>query len=100
MAIGEPSIGSGELSVGTTVVCSKACLVTGIVLSPAAAASSVKIYNHGATATSLQLTVLAAASTASTVVNLDSAMYLSAGCVAVVAGTGALATILYQRMDG
>ena len=100
MAIGEPSIGSGELSVGTTVVCSKACLVTGIVVSPAAAASSIKIYNHGASAQNIQATLVAAASTASTVVNLDSPLYLTAGCVAVVAGTGALATVLYQRMDG
>lgn len=96
----EPCFSSGELSAATNVVLATPGLIWGVALHPAAADCSIKIYDNAATATAplvyeiLAYTLLA---DGSQVITFPSPIYCSKGIVAVVAGSGAKAHVLYTK---
>lgn len=80
----------------TSVVSDRNCIVQSITLTPAAAAAEVQLFDEAATsvAASIKISVKAVANGASVVVPISgSGLSFNKGCVAVVTGTGATATI-------
>lgn len=95
----ETSKSSGALAVATTVVCARPCKISSIMISPAAAASSVTVYDNASTAAgTIVALVNVAASTATTSVNMVLPVECLNGCTAVVAGAGATAYIHFSMM--
>lgn len=98
MPMSEPSNSSGDLAVGTTAVCGVPGFVTSVTLSPAAADCSVLIYdNKSAASGTVVARLLLKANTGSQQLSYESPIVCNAGITAVVAGTGAVATITFQR---
>ena len=94
----EPSTSSGELAVGTNVVVAVPALLTALILSPAAAACSVKVYDNASAASGTVIAeLLAVANGASVSLQFNSPVNAIRGLVAVVAGTGGIAQVMYQR---
>lgn len=98
--IAEPGT-SKALAVGTTAVIAHAALMTQIILTPAAADCSIIVYDHPSAASGNVLATLKApASAASVSVSFNTPVWAGAGLTAVVAGTGALAYVVYIRENG
>lgn len=98
MAMSEPSNSSGELAVGTTAVCGVPGFVTSVSLAPAAADCSVKVYdNKSAASGTIVAEITLKANTGSVQYTFNSPIVCNAGITAVVAGTGAIAHVTFQR---
>ena len=83
-----------ELAVATTVVSAVPCGLVSIILTgDSTNAASIKLYDHAATATGAVKKMLAIKTEGSAVYCPCKADAFSVGCVAVVAGTGALGYI-------
>lgn len=99
MAMTEPSTSSGLLTVATTAVCVAPCVLTSIILNPAAAASSVVIYDNASAASGTVLgELLAVANGASVSQAFNSPILATKGLTVVVAGSGATATVSFARV--
>jgi hypothetical protein len=99
--INEPSSVSGSLTVATTVVSSKAALLTGVMLNPAAAASTVTLFDNGSAGSGTMLALLTAVANGTSVsVTFNSAIFCANGITAVVTGTGATAQVYYVKSGG
>lgn len=96
--INEPCNSSGELAVGTTVVLGTPGLFYHVVIHPGSAACSVKVYDN-ATAGSgtVLLEMLGVANGASVPSSLVAPIMANKGITAVVAGTGAVAHVLFSK---
>lgn len=93
-----PATSSGQLAVGTTAVCAAPASLQSIILSPAAAASTVTVYDNASAASGTILAVLTCpASVASVICNFTVPVYCKLGITAVVAGTGATAYITFYK---
>jgi hypothetical protein len=97
MARNEPS-DAVVMTVQQLVVSDRPCIISGVVLSPAAASCSVILYDNATASTSVKLVVTGAAADSSSVYHSDGGIVFSNGCVAVCAGTGAQATIIYAKI--
>ncbi len=95
----EPCTSSGELAVGTTAVCGVPALLTSLSLAPAAADCSIKVYDNASAASGTILTeITLKANTGSVQYTFESPIYSTRGLTAVVAGTGAIAHVMFQRV--
>lgn len=86
------------LTVQQLVVSNRPCIVSGVVLTPAAVSCSVTLYDNAATSTGVKLVVGGAALDSSTSYHSDGGIVFNDGCVAVVAGTGAQATVIFAKI--
>lgn len=84
----------------SSVVSDRPCIVQAVILTPAAAASEVILYDAlTSVATKIKVDVKAAASTSSVVVPISgSGIVFSTGCTAVVTGTGAVAQVVFAKI--
>lgn len=99
MAMTEPSTSSGLLTVATTVVCAAPCVLTSLILNPAAAASSVVVYDNASAASGTVLAeLLAVANGASVPHGFNSGIMATKGITVVVTGTAATATVSFARI--
>jgi len=99
MARSEPS-DSVVMTVQQVTVASRPVIINGVVLTPAAASCTVLLYDPPvgtmtSTGATLKLAVAGAAADSSAVYHSDGGIVFNNGCVAVCAGTGAQATIIY-----
>lgn len=93
-----PSNSSSTLTVATTVVCNSPARVTSIILNPAAAASTITLYDNASAASGTVLAKLQAVANGESVVwHLDGGLICNNGITAVVAGASATAVVGYQR---
>ncbi len=97
MARNEPS-DAIVLTVQELVVSNRPCIVTGVALSPAAVSCSVILYDNASTSTSPKLVVVGAAADSTATYHSDGGIVFNNGCVAVVAGTGAQATVVFAKI--
>lgn len=98
----EPCVSSALLSVGTTVVVSKAsCLLTSAILNPGSAACTLTIYDNGTAGSGTVICLLQGlANGASVVFQPPVGIHCSNGLTLVVAGTGSQGQAYYQRSEG
>ncbi len=104
----EPSNSSGVLTVtATSVVCNSNCIVQAIVLNPGSTTSTVTLVDpsgQGVTVSTNGSTVVqlsGAANTSSVVLPISgSGIEFKNGCIAVVAGTGASASVIFAKTSG
>lgn len=95
--IQDPSTSSGQLAVGTNVVYASPADLAGFSLSPAAADCSLTIYDSAAAASGTIVGQMSLkANAASDQVPLSLLVRCNKGIVAVVAGTGATAVVLFN----
>lgn len=97
MARNEPS-DAVVLTVQELVVSNRPCIISGVFLSPAAVSCSVILYDNAATSTSPKVVVVGAAAGSTSAVHSDGGIVFNNGCVAVVAGTGAQATVVFAKI--
>lgn len=98
----EPSDGVVMTVTASATVSDRPCVVQAISLNPAAAACTVSLYDPPAntvttTDATLRVTLSAPASVASACLPLPSGVIFNNGCVAVVTGAGATATIVSAK---
>jgi hypothetical protein len=100
----EPSDGVVVTTAGSpTTVSNRNCIVTAVSLNPAAAACTVSLYDPPVNTTTttnatLRVTLSAPASTLSACLPLPSGVQFLNGCIAVVTGAGATATIASKKI--
>jgi hypothetical protein len=103
-----PSDGVVVTVTASYVVSDRNCVVTGVSLNPAGASCAVSLYDpppvtsaggaQTTTGATLRVTLVAPASVASPTLSLENGIQFSNGCIAVVTGTGATATIAYAKI--
>ena len=90
------------------------CVITSITLNPAAAACTVSLYDplpqikapgvtsaaQTTTGATLRVTLSGAANANSVVYAVDSGIEFANGCIAVITGTGATASVGYAQLGG
>ena len=102
----QPATSSGSIAVtaGATVIPSaagtsqlKSGTVHTVILTPAAAASTLQLYDGTSTAGTLICSITAAANTASTIVNMgESGCAYATGLYIVITGASAVGTVHYK----
>lgn len=94
----EPAISSGELAVGTTTVLAGTGMLYDLVLIPGSAVSTVKVYDNASAASGTIIAELNSPASGASVIRPASVPIQAInGLTVVVAGTGAIALITYQR---
>ena len=86
------------VTVQQLVVSDRPCIISGVVLTPAAVSCSVILYDNASTSTSIKLVVGGAAADSSACYESEGGIVFNNGCVAVVAGTGAQATVIFAKI--
>lgn len=82
----------------SSIVCDGPCRITGILISPAAAASEIQIYDAlTSVSTALKVEVKVAASVGTVAPFIGAGLQLNTGATVVVTGAGAKATVIYSR---
>lgn len=103
MARTEPSDSVVVTVSASSVVSNRNCIVQAVALTPAAASCTVELYDppYGTTTTTgatLKVVIGAAAAGGTTDLASDSGIQFNNGCVAVVAGAGAQATVVFAKI--
>lgn len=94
----QPVTSSGQLAVGTTAVVAAPALLHCLSLSPAAAASSITVYDNASAASGTILASLESPASVSTVsLPLNSPIFSKFGLTVVIAGAAATGFILYDK---
>jgi hypothetical protein len=99
----EPSNGVVLTVTASATVSDRNCIVQAVSLNPAAAACTVSLYDPlpntvTTTNATLRVTLSAPASVASPCLPLPSGVEFSNGCIAVVTGAGATATVAFAKI--
>lgn len=99
----EPSNGVVVTTSASAVVSDRNCIVTALSLNPAAAACTVSLYDPPAgtsttTNATLRVTLSSPASAVSACLPLPSGIEFSNGCIAVVTGAGATASVAFAKI--
>lgn len=86
------------MTVQTKVVCAAPALITAIMLHPAAAASTITVYDNATAASGTVAAILTTpASVSTSIIPFDSPINCVNGITCVVTGTGAQAQVYFQR---
>lgn len=89
---------SGQLSVGTTTVQAKPCILTAVMLLPGSAASTIVVYdNASAGSGKILVQLVAPASTATNMIDFKHPIDALNGLTIVISGTSASGSINYAR---
>ena len=96
--ITEPTTSSGQLAVGTTVICAAPCLLYAVSISPASATSTITLYDNATTGSgTIPLALVQSVSSQSNTFVPAAPIYCKNGLTAVVAGTGATAYVFFYK---
>lgn len=96
----EPVVPSASLTVATVVVCSTPALLHSVVLNPAAAASTITVYDNATTNSGTVLALLQAVANGASVVFTPTApIYCAKGITAVVTGSSATGIAYFQKVN-
>jgi hypothetical protein len=96
--ITEPTTSSGQLAVGTTVVCAAPCLLYAASITQSSAACSITLYDNATAGSGTVVLGLGQGVNSQSNTFVPAApIYCKNGLTAVVAGTGATAYVFYYK---